>query len=315
MTAIVSEQGLERLKFFNGQRLFADDLQAIEGFQRTMRQLHNRSLHQAGIGSGFAVSGQRGDREVVIGPGYAIDSEGREIVHTRTRREPIPPVQGNDDGSPAEFYLTVSYPSDLELEAVETRAGICVKPGAVRLSEEPIFCWVRADGPVDPKIAAAMARGERILLAQITVLDCKLESLTLTQRRNARPATQSNIVCGREGQPDWKLLDLHEIFGNASPPALRHIVILKASVTTVDAKLVGNPTYLARIDGPREFEIPGKRGQAPIKCLAECAVSVESPMRDKFNILALTIVVSSAPLGSVTKELFRDWSIVWMGIE
>ena len=57
---------VERLRYFDGQRLFADDLQGVEAFNREMRWLHNRSLHQPGIGSGLAVAGRRGDREVRI---------------------------------------------------------------------------------------------------------------------------------------------------------------------------------------------------------------------------------------------------------
>ena len=53
---------IERLQFFDGQRLFASDLQGLEAFNREMRWLHNRSLHQPGIGSGFAVYGKKGDR-------------------------------------------------------------------------------------------------------------------------------------------------------------------------------------------------------------------------------------------------------------
>ena len=65
---------IERLQFFNGQRVSAADLQGIEAFNREMRWLHNTSLHQPGIGSGFAVGGSKGDREVTISPGYAIDA-------------------------------------------------------------------------------------------------------------------------------------------------------------------------------------------------------------------------------------------------
>lgn len=74
---------VERLQFFNGQRLFASDLQGIEAFNREMRWLHNQSLHQPGIGNGFTVSGQKGDRQVSIGAGYAIDARRREIVLTQ----------------------------------------------------------------------------------------------------------------------------------------------------------------------------------------------------------------------------------------
>src|SRR5438132_12551736 len=79
---------IERVQFFNGQRLFPPDLQAIDDFNRGMRWLHNLSLHQPGIGSGFAVYGKKGDRKVTIKAGYALDDLGREIVLTHP--EPLP---------------------------------------------------------------------------------------------------------------------------------------------------------------------------------------------------------------------------------
>ena len=42
-----------------------------------MRWLHNRSLHQPGVGNGYKVTGTQGDRQVTIGPGYALDAYGR----------------------------------------------------------------------------------------------------------------------------------------------------------------------------------------------------------------------------------------------
>src|SRR6476659_8354474 len=128
---------IERLQFFNGQRLFASDLQGIEAFNREMRWLHNKSLHQPGIGNGFAVAGKKDDREVQIGPGYAIDALGREIVLTQTQVEPVPPVAGEEDGTAALFDLTVSYPDDEFLTESETRVGICSGEGVIRLKEEP----------------------------------------------------------------------------------------------------------------------------------------------------------------------------------
>ena len=79
MQFIDATRSVERQRFFDGQRLFADDMQAIEAFNREMRWLHNQSLHQPGVGNGFAVHGKKGDREVAVGAGYAIDDLGREI--------------------------------------------------------------------------------------------------------------------------------------------------------------------------------------------------------------------------------------------
>lgn len=59
MAQIGSTRYLEQVQFFNGERLFASDLQTLEEFQREMRWLHNRSLHQPGVALGLAVAGER----------------------------------------------------------------------------------------------------------------------------------------------------------------------------------------------------------------------------------------------------------------
>jgi hypothetical protein len=198
---------IERLQFFNGQRLLAEDLQGLDAFNREMRWLHNISLHQVGIGNGFAVTGKRGDREVRIGPGYAIDGLGREIVSINDHVEPVQPVAGEADGTPALFDLTISYGE--ELEAAEQRAGICNQQGTIRLKEEPVFCWIEldADGqPKDADIAKEILAGMRLILARAEVLNCQLEKdISIAQRLNARIATQPYICCGTS-TPDWQPL-------------------------------------------------------------------------------------------------------------
>src|SRR5687767_7020101 len=94
---------IERQHFFNGQRLFATDLQDLEAFNREMRWEHNRSLHQYGIGNGFAVYGRKGDRKVRVEPGYANDSRGREIILMESLELDVPPVAGEKNGEPV-FY-------------------------------------------------------------------------------------------------------------------------------------------------------------------------------------------------------------------
>src|ERR1700680_1112905 len=94
---------IERLSFFDGQRLFAADLAGIDDYNRQMRWLHHRSLHQPGVGKGFAVAGALGDRQVSVGAGYALDSLGREIVLTRTVTIPIPPAASEADGESVFF--------------------------------------------------------------------------------------------------------------------------------------------------------------------------------------------------------------------
>src|SRR5258708_13370838 len=101
---------IERMQFFNGQRLFADDLQSLDDFNRQMRWLHNQSLHQPGVGSGYAITGAKGDRQVTIQPGYAIDNLGREIVLTETDIEAVPPGANDGAGNSAVFSPPGPHP-------------------------------------------------------------------------------------------------------------------------------------------------------------------------------------------------------------
>lgn len=217
---------VERQQFFNGQRLFADDLQTLEAFNREMRWLHNRSLHQPGIGSGLAVRGKKDDRKVTVEPGYAVDAEGREIVLLESQELDVPPVAGDKNGESAYYDLVVSYPDDAGLEVVETRAGVCAPRSAVRLREEPVFCWVRlartesgGTPGIDPSnriavkesMAAQDARlgldienGMRIVVARAEVRHCKLyRDLSIAERRSARPAVGPYLGSGTYRPAPW----------------------------------------------------------------------------------------------------------------
>src|SRR5690606_41682772 len=127
MTGLKDLRFLERQKFFDGQRLFASDLQELESFHREMRWLHNRSLHQPGIGNGYAITGVKGARIVTVGPGYAIDAEGREIVLLAERVLQVPPGAGEPDGKPATSDPTVAHPAAAHRAGAGTRAHVCTE--------------------------------------------------------------------------------------------------------------------------------------------------------------------------------------------
>jgi hypothetical protein len=255
MNVLGQTRFIERLQFFNGQRLFATDLQGLEAFNREMRWLHNRSLHQPGIGAGFAVYGKKGDRQVTIGPGYAIDAEGREIILTEDEIEPVPPVSTDADGRPVHYYLTVSYPTDDALERAETRAGICVPPGAVRLRERPVICWIRLKFDpenerytVPPPYAREILDGVRIVLGEATVEDCQLhDPFCLTQRRSARPSKLPRFTC-----KTYPLgADLRRAIDDGR-------TTIEASVENDRDRICSSPCYVVRVELPP----PAKSAQA-----------------------------------------------------
>jgi hypothetical protein len=307
MNSLNENRHIERQRFFNGQRLFDSDLQGLESFNREMRWLHNKSLHQAGIGNGFAVVGKRGDREITIRPGYAIDAEGREIVLTQSRVEPVPPVAG-DEGRPVLFDLTVSYPSDAALEESESREGVCGARGVVRLREEPVFCWVRLneDGQADDDQSQADIRDRmKIVLARAEVFNCQLnKDLSIAERLNARPPCQPYVCCGTAPLPDWEPWELAPfspgVFLKTDDGKNLRAAILKdpiitpyilpfgvmANINTSECGFLTTPCYSARIDAPRVrvSEDPS------FSFILDGLLQIVDPNPDRFTINVLLLV-------------------------
>jgi hypothetical protein len=329
--AIYGTQFLERIQFFNGQRLFASDLQALEAFNREMRWLHNQSLHQPGVGSGYAVSGNKGDRQVTVAPGYALNSPGQEIILTETHVEPIPPVADNGAGASVFYDLTVSYPDDTALKPSETRDGICLPVGVVRLREEPVFCWVRLndDGtqPVDPQLKDRVQKGIFIVLARIEVFNCQLKQpVSVTQRRNARPAKQPYIACGRftPTAQDWHV----EYLGGATPSVNVELdtselqfppVRIYTQINTSSGGFQATPEYTVRLIGERSRQ---GTTASPNHYLLDGLIDVAikpAPTPQSFQVdifpFLWTVVIGTTEKITVDATLFKDWQIGWIGIE
>src|ERR1041385_7674651 len=68
----------DRLRFFYGRVLTADDFTLEQNYFRKKQKLHNRALHGFGIVSGLNVSFESG--KVVIAAGLALDCEGNELI-------------------------------------------------------------------------------------------------------------------------------------------------------------------------------------------------------------------------------------------
>lgn len=335
MSIIDETKFVERFQFFNGQRLFASDLQGLEEFNREMRWLHNQSLHQPGVGNGFAVNGKRGDRQVTIGPGYATDSMGREIILTEQLVDPIPPVAGNR-GKPIFFDLTVSYPDDSTLEEAETREGICVGRGVIRLREAPVFCWVELAGeqlaPKKQKLKAELEAGVKIRLARIEVLNCELYSdVSIDQRQNARPAVAPYIFSNTASLDDPERTAATSITTATSLPGIATVVIL-GSVDTSAAEFLTIPEYRGHLVGPRQFTLHTTVGDVEVLILDQFQITAQQ--RERFEFIDLVLVTGIGPnpvdltltdvleesasvsrLDKVKKLIVSNWNVVWMGIE
>jgi hypothetical protein len=309
MTLIGSTKFVERVRFFDNERLIAPDLQAIDDFARQMRWLHNRSLHQPGVASGYAVVGEKGDREVTIQPGYAIDSLGREIVLTLPRKQPVPPQAGDGLGGPATFDLTVSYPSTLP--EPESRTADCANatPGAVRLEESPVFCWVAAfrNDPLRDQIES----GTRIVLGRAEVLNCQLNlRISVAQRSDARPGVHPFVYSG-VASPDWTVtrgpfgIDLAPLKGTTPVP-----------VDTSAAGFRTAPGYFVGLADDPTVLLNGKAQRL------EVFVSIANPATRGFEVsllipdlILLAAGIPSEDVQAALKKHPPTWRIEWMGVE
>ena len=336
MSIIDETKFVERFQFFDGQRLFASDLQGLEAFNREMRWLHNQSLHQPGVGSGFAAGGKKGDREVTIGPGYATDALGREIILTETETLPIPPVAG-DKGNAIFFDLAIAYPDDSSLDEAENREGICTDRGVTRLREAPVFCWVELAGdpltPRKPKLRADLQNGLKIRLARIAVLNCQLYSdISIAQRQNARPAVTPYIASGTE--------TLGSLVLRTTPAATGNPQIITGTVDTRRAEFLTTPEYRAHLAGPREISLAIKSGNVKVVIFDQFQITVQK--RDAFEFVDLQFVIPPVALTTkdvpildgngnpvisggmaqtrtrlqeIQRRMQTEWQVIWMGIE
>ena len=305
MTPIGSTKFIERFRFFDNERLIAPDLQGMDDFARQMRWLHNRSLHQPGVASGYAVAGEKGDREVTIQPGYAIDSLGREIVLTQPYTQPVPPQAGDGQGGRAIFDLTVAYPDTLPVS--ETRTADCTSavPGAVRLDESPVFCWV-GTSIADKKLRDQLDAGTRIALGRAKVLNCQLyERISVAQRRDARPGVHPIVFAAIANNINWKVKDTP--FGiEVAPPD---------PVDTSAAGFRTTPGYFASLADDPIITLKGNAVRLDV------LLSIANPTASGFEISLLipSLLVAVAGLESIDEVKSAlgtlHWRIEWMGVE
>jgi hypothetical protein len=124
---------LERLRYWQGQKLRSNDFNDLAQTEDQLRWWHNRSLHDIpGVLEGLNV--QIDGTTVVIQPGLAYDGFGRELIHAREKRIPIPdplPDQG--------LILLACLRSNLQMQTAASRACL---PSALRQLD---FTWLPAD--------------------------------------------------------------------------------------------------------------------------------------------------------------------------
>ncbi|CUS34027.1 hypothetical protein [Candidatus Nitrospira nitrificans] len=110
----MNEKPLERLNYHNGQRLEAADFKAEQDYHIRTKRWLNKSLYSAGIARGLDVrpimEGPKKDTPfVAVGPGLALDHEGREIILLEEATVEVYSHAGTDESTVVGNYLVIEY--------------------------------------------------------------------------------------------------------------------------------------------------------------------------------------------------------------
>ena len=311
--------GTTRVVYFDGQRLEADDLNDAADQMRQLRWLHNRSLHGPGVALGFAATGNAGDRQVTVQPGYAVNCLGHELVLTTAMTLPVPARSGNTQGQPVSFALVAAYPDVSQLAKIQTRAPDCGgTSGAVRLQERASIYWR------EPPIASL-----EVLLATATVQNCQLATaLAVDQTRRARPITTPYVAAGQtaKGATPW---ELWTVTGDSGGTNLLGVL---AQIDTSAGMFSATPTYQAQLRGERYFDSVQGNTQPPFLLDGTLIVAVVAATAstsftayillpqlgpDFGGLLNPLTLFESGPGGqdALLDLVKSEWTIAWIGVE
>jgi len=140
------EEPLDRLNYFNGQRLVAADLRVEQDYHIRVRRWLNRTLYTPGIAGGLEVQvSPISPRRVVVSAGVAIDALGREVILVEDTEVEVVGVPSTEEDWVFGNYLTIEY-------AEETVAA--VQDGCSVRTEKCDLAW---GGPTRIRATPALA--------------------------------------------------------------------------------------------------------------------------------------------------------------
>jgi hypothetical protein len=162
--------GPQRVNFFFGRQLSAEDFMAEQDYILAKRHLHNRMLHGVGVVSGLGVTLEStgSGSQVVIAPGLALDCLGQEIEVSAAATLPLPaqgtsllvllhyaeqpcrpvPAPATDEDAPAVFSrITETFSASLAPATDDTAVALA----RVNFS--------RGRWMLDPEFKAAQVKG------------------------------------------------------------------------------------------------------------------------------------------------------------
>ena len=194
-------QGLERLHYFNGQRLAAKDLEVEQTYHMRVRRLLNRGLYTAGVITGLEVL-QVDSRHVRVKGGVALDAGGREVILLGDATLAVP--NRRPSSALPGFFLVIRYDEETEPgDEAHCKESSGTTPPA-RIREAPLLSWTETWPNHDDCGKKGHAADCAVVLALVALdASCQIERIDTSVRQWSRSAVPRQVaVYALEGEKD-----------------------------------------------------------------------------------------------------------------
>ena len=194
------EEPLDRLNYYNGQRLVASDLRLEQGYHIRVRRWLNKTLFMPGIADGLEVRvSPASARKVIVSPGLAIDALGREVILVEETEVDVVGVPSTEEDWVFGNYLTIEYAEEPVASiqdgcSVKTDKGDLAWGGPTLIRATPVLAFQGAW----PNEASG-----KVLLAQVELgAGCQVTRIHNGVRKYVDAARPSVRAVAFEGEKD-----------------------------------------------------------------------------------------------------------------
>jgi hypothetical protein len=129
---------VERVNYYNGERLEAADLLLDQSYHITLRRLVNRGFFSPGVVQGLTITTSN-PTTVTLAAGFALDPQGREIVLTRHQKIAVP--NHTPSSGIGGYYLTIRYHEARSPGPSPDCAPTSASGPPSRIDEAPVLGW------------------------------------------------------------------------------------------------------------------------------------------------------------------------------
>lgn len=235
---------IERLLYWQGQKLLSGDFNDQLATNAQMRWWHNRALHSPyGVRIGLKVTYQVGNNFVTVPSGLAYDCFGRELILQVERNVDFPPLQIDNEGANQEksviWLLVIRYKETSEYVSVRGLSDVCVACDNLATREDVVLEWLPeekfslTDGVPIARVKFGVKRDGYYDVPEVN-------SSPILARPLARPRIGSGITV--PGDTAWMLWAPSS--GKSQKPVGVQVVI-----DTSASGFTTPPCYFARLQG------------------------------------------------------------------